>query len=136
MKNKQKLIVPLVSAAIIILFLVTFLVLSNSTGKKLAYQTKTSNGIVTIDITPKEYKDNKLYMDISINTHTVDLAQYDLKKLTTLYYLDKTIKLEQAPELKEHHSSGILIFNTEKEIKNFKVVITGIPDISERVFEW
>ena len=97
---------------------------------------KSSEGSVTIDITPSEFKDGKMYFDIGVNTHSVTLTDYDLVQLTTLEFEGKSIKPISAPKLTGHHNSGTLVFETGKELKNFKIKVKGIPDIEERVFEW
>src|SRR3989344_3153152 len=131
MKNKQKWIIPLTAAGIVILFMIIFFVFSGGGGNKLNYETKTSGGEVVIDLTPNEYKYGKLYVGINVNTHTVDLEQFNLKQLTTLNYSGTSIRPEQAPELKGHHNSGVLVFNVGKEVKGFSIIIMGVPDINE-----
>ena len=75
-------------------------------------------------------------MDFSVNTHSVDLSQYDLLQITTLEYNGNVIKPRSAPSLSGHHNSGTLVFDTGKELKTFKIIIKDIPDIKERIFEW
>lgn len=100
------------------------------------FETKTSESGVTINLMPKGFNNGKLYVDISVNTHTVNLDDYDLKSLTVLEFEGKSIKPISAPKLSGHHTSGTLIFDTGKELKAFKIKIKGFPDIEERVFEW
>ena len=94
------------------------------------------SGDVLMDLTPKGMENGKFAVDISVNTHSVDLSQFDLMQITTLDYEGKAIKPASAPKLSGHHSSGELIFDTGSEIKNFKITIKGIPAVEERVFEW
>ncbi len=96
----------------------------------------TGSGDVLIELTPKGMEDGKFEVDILLNTHSVDLSQFDLVKITLLEYEGKLIKPVSAPELSGHHGSGTLAFDTGKEIKNFKIIIKGIPAVEERVFEW
>lgn len=100
------------------------------------YATKTSSGAVTIDLTPEGVKDGKLVFHIGVNTHSVALEQYDLKNLTLLDYGGTTIEPAYAPQLSGHHNSGTISFPVDHEQKTFKVIIRGIPDSDERVFEW
>ncbi|MBI2108097.1 hypothetical protein HYU10_04335 [Candidatus Woesearchaeota archaeon] len=103
---------------------------------KSQYQTKTSEGEVTIDITPKGLNNGNMIFDISFNTHTVDLTQFDLKKLVVLEADGRQIAPSSAPSLSGHHNSGELAFNTGKDLNRFKIKINEIPDVKERVLEW
>ena len=75
-------------------------------------------------------------MKIDVNTHIADLSKFDLKQLTTLEYNGKYIKPIDVPNLKGHHSSGILMFNVGDDIKGFIIKIKGIPLVEERIFKW
>ncbi len=96
----------------------------------------TQSGDALIELTPKEIKDGKLNVDFAANTHSVNLGQFDLMQITTLEYDGNVVKPVSAPTLTSHHNSGTLVFDTGKELKSFKIIINGIPDIEERVFEW
>ena len=96
----------------------------------------TDSGDILMDLTPKGIENGKFAVDISVNTHSIDLSQFDLMQITTLEYEGKAIKVAAAPKLSGHHSSGTLVFDTGKDIKNFKITIKGIPAVDERVFEW
>lgn len=96
----------------------------------------TDTGDALVDLTPKGMENGKFVVDASINTHSVDLDQFDLTKITSLEYEGKAIKPLSAPKLSGHHNSGALSFDTGKEIKNFKIIIKGIPAVEERIFEW
>ena len=99
-------------------------------------ETKTSEGEVTVDLTPKEFNGGKFYVDIGVNTHSVDLNGFDLKELVKLEINGEVIKPISAPELSGHHNSGTLIFKVEDKPKNFVIKIKGLPDTNERIFEW
>ena len=101
-----------------------------------SYGTKTSESSVTVDLTPKSFSDGKFYVDIGVNTHTVDLGGYDLKKAVTLESGSKVFSPVSVPQLSGHHNSGTLVFETRAEPKSFKIVVKGLPDIQERVFQW
>ena len=94
------------------------------------------NGDALVELMPRGIENGKFAVDFSINTHSVDLSKFDLMKITLFEYEGKTIKPESAPKLSDHHSSGALIFDVGKELKNFKITIKGIPAVDERVFEW
>ena len=99
-------------------------------------ETKTSEGEVTVDLTPKEFNGGKFYVDIGVNTHSVDLNGFDLKELVKLDINGEVIKPISAPELNGHHNSGTLVFEVEDKPKNFVIKIKGLPDTNERIFEW
>ena len=96
----------------------------------------TNEGAVLVGLTPIEITENRLIVQIGVNTHSVDLSQFDLKEIVVLEYDGKTIKPTEAPSLSGHHSSGNIVFETNKKANEFKVTILGIPNIEERVFEW
>jgi len=93
-------------------------------------------GNVQIDLTPAGFENGQLKVNFAINTHSVDLSRYDLTKITVLEYSGKKIMPLSAPELQGHHTSGTMVFNVGENIKKFKIIISGIPNVQERVFEW
>lgn len=96
----------------------------------------TASGDVSIELAPHEVENDKLEVDIWVNTHSVDLSQSDLKQITSLEYNGKSVAPVSAPSLSGHHVSGTLVFNVDDEIKSFTIKIKGIPKVEERVFEW
>ena len=96
----------------------------------------TDQNDVSISLTPKGFVDGKLSVEISANTHSVDLSQFDLKKITTLEFEDKIVNPIQAPTLSGHHASGTLVFDVGKEIKAFTITIKEVPAVEDRVFSW
>ncbi len=136
MRKKKNIILFIVPIAILLVFFSVFLFLNLKTEAKQVYETKTSQGEVVIDLTPREFKDGKLYFDIGVNTHTVELENYDLKKLTILSYGGLSYKPALAPILSGHHNSGTLVFEVEDKLEEFTITINSIPDVEERVFIW
>lgn len=96
----------------------------------------TGSGDVAIDLTPIEMRDGNLIVNAALNTHSVDLSQFDLKRIATLEYNGKIMYPIEAPEIEGHHSSGRIIFKIDGELKYFKITIKGIPKIEERMYEW
>lgn len=96
----------------------------------------TDQGDVQIDITPQGVDSGKLAVDIAINTHSVDTSQFDLKQITTLEFEGKSIKPSSAPALSGHHFNGQLVFDVGKDIKSFKITISGIPKVEKRAYTW
>lgn len=114
--------------------------INNAVATSLGLQEKiigdTGSGDVAVGLTPLGFKDGNLVMEISANTHSVDLSEFDLKKLITLEYEGNVINPVSAPQLNGHHSYGELIFDVGNEITGYSIKITGIPKVEERVFEW
>ena len=104
-------------------------------GTSMGFDAKTDEGRVTVKLTPIKFEDGKLYFEISLNTHSVELGQFNLTELTSLEFEGKEIKPISAPETGSHHSSGILVFNTGKELDRFTVKIRDL-DSEERTFNW
>ncbi len=96
----------------------------------------TGPGDVSIELTPLEVSNGQLQVEIAANTHSVDLGQFDLKKITTLEYNGKSIKPISVPNLGSHHSGGAIIFDIDQKIDSFTIKIRGIPKLEERVFAW
>ncbi|MBI5391893.1 hypothetical protein HZB00_02730 [Candidatus Woesearchaeota archaeon] len=128
-------IIPGIAAVILALVFGTFFFLNQDT-KTFSYATKTSSGTVTIDLTPVAIKNNQLVFTVNLNTHTVDLEQYNLQMLTTLSYNGKNVKPLNSILLAGHHNTGELVFPVEGKPEHFNVVIIGIPDVSMREFAW
>lgn len=100
------------------------------------YSGSVGEGDAAVDLTPVGVVDGKLRVDVSVNTHSVNLEQFDLTSMTTLEYGGKILKPESAPALSGHHSSGALVFSVGEQVSSFKISIKGIPKVDERVFEW
>lgn len=112
----------------------------DNSNDKSGYQTvstgTTGPGDVSMELTPQEINNGQLQVEIAVNTHSVDLNQFDLKEITTLEFDDKLIKPALAPALSGHHDSGTLVFEVDDELNSFIIKIRGIPKVEERVFEW
>ncbi|MEK6904403.1 MAG: hypothetical protein AABW87_02300 [Nanoarchaeota archaeon] len=140
MENKNFVIFGAIAVAVFILFVLVF-PSSPESGAGAAntigsYEQRTSNGAVSIDLTPLGLNGNNMEFKMGVNTHTVDLSNYDLTNLAVLVYDGNSVKPTSAPRLSGHHVSGVIAFPADRNIKNFKVVVKGIPDVNERVFEW
>jgi len=110
--------------------------ISQASGFAIVTSGDTETGNVQIDLTPVGYKNGQLKVDITVNTHSVELSQYGLAKITILEYDGKKIFPVSAPELRGHHTSGTMVFDVGENIKKFKIIISGIPNVQERIFEW
>jgi hypothetical protein len=98
---------------------------------------KTSDGAVTVDLTPIDYSDGKLFVRIGVDTHSVDdLDTYDLKRITTLDAGSFQIKPVSAPRLGGHHGGGKIVFELEKLPAAFKISIKDLDNNPNREFIW
>ncbi len=102
-----------------------------------------TGGSVTIDIEWIKAEDGLLMFDVSMNTHSVDLDQYDLRELAILR--DDTnseyhpVSWDSAPG--GHHRRGTLTFPisdslSQGKAKYVEIVIHDVAGIKERVLKW
>ncbi len=100
-----------------------------------------SEGEVKIDVRYLGYKDNLLSFKVVMDTHSVNLDQYDLDQLSQLAD-DKgnkysTISWDSEPG--GHHRSGFLIFSPPdllEEPGTLILIINNVAEVKERVFIW
>ena len=111
----------------------TNFVYTNTNSK---YETKSSSSTVSVDLTPVKFEGGKFYIEMAVNTHSVDLSQFDLQKIVTLVYNGNNINPVTAFSLSGHHNSGTLVFDLSEEPKSFEIIITDLPDIKERSLKW
>jgi Spy/CpxP family protein refolding chaperone len=113
---------------------------------------KDTQGAVTVEVTlltPDQPRaDGKLAVQVKLDTHAVDLDQYQLEKLAVLR--DGQGREVQALSLESasgsgHHREGVLTFpGTDAsgkpvlgpEAKAFTLILRGIGGVPERVFRW
>jgi len=97
----------------------------------------TGQGDVEMQLSPQKPEGTSFAVGIAVNTHSVDLSPFDLKKITTLQFDGKSINPSEAPSLEGHHASGTLLFTGVDGIgKEFTITIKGIPQITDRKFSW
>jgi|SRR3989338_8691531 len=128
----------LLIAGVIMLFIIS--ACTSGTGKetpeKENFAGKTSESAVTIDLEPHQFENGVLEIDISLNTHTIDMSGFDLKKQVKLVIGEDEYYPVSAPSLGGHHNSGTLRFEIPEEPGEHMIIITGIPDVAERIFKW
>ncbi len=102
-----------------------------------------TGGSVTIDVEWIKAEDDSLIFDVSMNTHSVDLDQYDIGQLAILR--DNTgkeyhpVSWDSAPG--GHHRRGTLSFPLPDSLNQgstsyIEIVIQDIAGINERVLKW
>ena len=116
-------------------FYLIFLAKINN-ANNVNFESKSSESTITLSLTPKKFENNKFYVDINVDTHSIDLNQFDLEKLITLDINGDNINPITTTKLSGHHSSGTLIFEVDVEPKNFVIIARDFPDIPIRTFEW
>jgi len=129
----------IIGIGIVFLFAIGYLFVvfgADAFNKENPWQTQTSESSVSIDVTPKSFDGENLIVEIGVNTHTIELNQFNLKELVTLEMEGKTFSPVTAPQLTGHHSKGQLVFATEKKPKTFTLTIKDIPDIPVRTLTW
>jgi Spy/CpxP family protein refolding chaperone len=111
-----------------------------------------TQGAVTVSatlLTPdKPRTDGKLAVQVKLDTHAVDLDQYQLDKLALLRDAQgrevQAFGLE-SPSGSGHHREGVLTFPgtdgsgkplLSPEANSFTLILRGIGGVSERVFRW
>ncbi len=100
-------------------------------------------GALTIDMEWIKAEDGSLVFNVAMNTHSVDLDQYDLGELTILrddadneYH---PVSWDSAPG--GHHRKGTLTFPlpdsvSQGKAKYIEVMIRDVAGIEERVLKW
>src|SRR4029453_1720731 len=111
-----------------------------------------TQGAVTVSatlLTPdKPRTDGTLAVQVKVDTHAVDLDQYQLEKLAVLRDAQgreiQAVGLE-SPSGSGHHREGVLTFPgtdasgkplLSPEAKRLTLILRGIGGVSERVFRW
>lgn len=111
---------------------------TNTSSMALLSQINSEAG-VSIEVRPVDFQFGKqVKFEISFNTHQGDL-DFDLTKISILTDDQERqyLPLEWQGGQGGHHLSGTLIFPPLKEkIKQFKLIIKNVFEISERIFEW
>ena len=102
-----------------------------------------NEGSVTVEAQWKGVQGGSLVFGITMNTHAVDLDQYDLAKLTVLN--DDSGKEYSPVSWRSspggHHREGTLIFPLpdslqQDQTKYVRMVIKGIAGVNERILQW
>jgi hypothetical protein len=106
------------------------------TPSATAYQTRSSEGEIAFEITPRPWKSGRLILDVRANTHSGDLAEVKLRDFATVDVGDQVYRPVDATSLAGHHAAGTVTFELPEAPKRFTVKMTGVRNIEELRFEW
>ena len=101
-----------------------------------SYATRSSQGNISFELTPRAAENNRLVIELRANTHGGDLADLDLTKLLTLEAGGKTYQPEAVDQLSGHHASGSVTFRIEGRTERFTVILKPVRGMPEQRFEW
>ena len=107
-------------------------------------QVRSNNeGAVTIDLNWQSEKITRLEFSVTMDTHSVNLDQYDLGKLAVLRdgAGTESLPLTWDSAAGGHHRTGTLAFPlpdsvSQSKAQYFEIVIRDVDSIKERVFKW
>ena len=94
------------------------------------------SGGVKLELKPVSLKKGQLKIKFTANTHTGSLTAYDLMQQAMLIYDGNETGPVKVDRMRGHHAGGTMIFDVEGNPEHFKIVIKGIPDVEERLYEW
>lgn len=109
---------------------------SVSTAAAGPYETKSTQGVIAFDLTPREPAEGRFTVDIRANTHSGDLADLDLRKVAALEAAGRTYRPVEATSLSGHHSAGSITFEIQHVPEHFAVTLTGVRNMGTLRFEW
>lgn len=99
------------------------------------YEARASQGQVSLDVQP-EWRDGRMVIALSANTHSVDLSTIDLSESVRLLVGGMEYAPVEAGALSGHHAKATLTFAVAVRPDTFGLRIRDIPDIPERLLEW
>lgn len=100
------------------------------------YETRSSRGEISFDLTPRAPADGRFTVDIRANTHSGDLADLDLRQLVALEAAGQIYRPASATKLSGHHAAGSVTFEIARVPDRFTVTISGVRNMGELRFEW
>lgn len=87
-------------------------------------------------LTPKGVEGGKFLVKIEVDTHSGNLGDLDLQRVTTLHVDSEILKPIEPINLGGHHSGSTLIFEQSYEPSEFEIRITGVRQMGDLVFRW
>ncbi len=110
-------------------------------GNKLVRQD--DQGAVKVSATylmPKEEEGHNVSFQLTLDTHSVNLSEYDLEKISFIQFDEKEPVAGGvwASTGSGHHFKGIITFNRQipSGTQKIRLLIRGMDNVKERVLEW
>lgn len=99
------------------------------------YETQESAGTVALELQPR-WADGLLLVEVSANTHSVDLATLDLAGDVRLVVDEVEYAPVEAGSLSGHHARATLRFEVPERPAAFRIMIQDVPDSPLRILSW
>lgn len=100
------------------------------------YATRISEGEVTLEVRPRR-SGGALVLQISANTHSMDLSTLDLADAVRLVVEGRDHAPTAATSLGGHHAVARVTFSSiPSPPPAFDVRIQGVPDVPQRTLSW
>lgn len=98
--------------------------------------TKSTQGDVSFDLTPRTLADGGLEISVQANTHSGDLAQLDLRTAMALEAAGETWEPVEATALAGHHAAATVRFDVRPAPDRFAVTLSGVRGMPSQRLEW
>lgn len=98
--------------------------------------TKSTQGDVSFDLTPRATDDGGLEVSVRANTHSGDLATLDLRTTMALDTGGRTYEPVEATRLEGHHAVATVRFEVSPVPDRFAVTIRAIRSMAAQRLEW
>jgi hypothetical protein len=102
-----------------------------------------SQGAVDISVTyvtPEQEKNDGSEFRLTLNTHSVDLGKYDFEKVIFIQFDNQKATNSGVWKFSgsSHHFKGSITFRqpVPEGTKIIRLLIKGVDEVDERVFEW
>lgn len=102
----------------------------------LELATKSTQGEVSFDLTPRATPDEGLVVSVQANTHSGDLAQLDLGTAMVLEAEGRSYEAVEATRLAGHHAAATVRFDLRPVPERFAVTISGVRSMPSQRLEW
>lgn len=100
-----------------------------------SYEAQVSTGQVSLEARP-EWREGRMAVSLSANTHSVDLSTLDLAESVRLVIGETEYAPVEAGSLSGHHARATLVFELPERPAAFTLRIRDVPDVKERVLQW
>jgi hypothetical protein len=95
-----------------------------------------TDGGVKMELEPASFENGIFRVKFYANTHKVNLGQYNMMELMHLEYADVGYRPVSMNRMRGHHAGGEIEFRVPEVPDLFRIVVRGLPDLEERIFEW